>query len=67
MAAGTRNRYPDEKLFGDVIWRGSSGSPPRQARPGKLGSGGVCGRRGSLLVLGRVRGVDPSREHCFLG
>lgn len=31
---------------GDVICGGSSGSPPRQARPGKLGSGGVCLKEG---------------------
>lgn len=37
----------------DVIYRCSSGSPPRQARPVKLGSGGVCWGGGGALVLRR--------------
>lgn len=57
---------------GDVICGGSSGSPPRQARPGKLGSGGVCLKEGegasyaqTTRFLALLGGVDPSKKHCL--
>lgn len=40
---------------GDVICSRSSGSPPRQARPGKLGSGGVCLKEGEGAPCAQMR------------